>query len=251
MKSIWCQTILFLSFAPTQLTGADTSPLFDTFSAGRNIFNPQFGWYNSTNNGIIRGSSFAWAFQIQTELSRVTQITMDIGRSEEVSANLSVAIHTDEGGQPSLLPIATTTPNPTHTLYLEHASVSYDFEQTAILEPGVIYWLIYAPAITDLYGEAHNADYLFGTSLYNPRTSRAVRIFTEQSLQWSDWSIQADQPYPLFRLDSTGVPEPSTWALLGLGSALFWFAARRCRKPSECVNPTHTSQSTPVAAFRS
>jgi hypothetical protein len=35
-----------------------------------------------------------------------------------------------------------------------------------------------------------------------------------------------------YRLDFivTAVPEPGTWALLGLGSALFWCAARRRRK---------------------
>jgi hypothetical protein len=38
--------------------------------------------------------------------------------------------------------------------------------------------------------------------------------------------------YANYRLDFVvaAVPEPSAWALLTLGGALFWFAARRRRK---------------------
>jgi hypothetical protein len=48
----------------------------------------------------------------------------------------------------------------------------------------------------------------------------------------SNYDLQSDSTIASYRLDFvvSAVPEPSTWALLGLGSALFWCAARRRRK---------------------
>jgi hypothetical protein len=46
---------------------------------------------------------------------------------------------------------------------------------------------------------------------------------------WGVWTVRDAQLLPAFRVEGTPVAEPSTCALLGLGAALFWFAAQRQR----------------------
>jgi hypothetical protein len=209
---------------------SSAAPLFDTFASGTNYPSATLHWDAYPDRNLIIGVSIAWSFRIQSQLSRVTQITMDISRAEENSPNLQIAIFADDGGLPAATPIATAFPNPTLALYNQHTSVSYNFNQTPILEPGMTYWLVYAPAFADVYTESNNASYYFATSLLTPFGSAQYRAFGPAPSEWGDWNVLPNEPYPLFRLEGTIVPEPETWALFVLGSVFFWYGARRHRR---------------------
>lgn len=83
---------------------------------------------------------------------------------------------------------------------------------------------------------------IFGTEIgyrYTSTSENLIPFFggsplpaATYGMYMSDDNLQALPTAVSYRLDFvlTAVPEPSTWALLGLGGALFWSATRRRRK---------------------
>jgi len=182
-----------------------------------------FGWYY---NAIGVGRSIAAPFSVGVAY-RLESITVDIGRNIENSPNMQIAIYGDNNGVPALTPITFIHPDPTMT-ESERQSIAYAFTEQIMLEPGTRYWVALEPKVYAVTYQIYNADYGVSSSSVTP--GFAARGYTFARGDWSDWTFAQNTPPPVFRLDGTLVPEPSTWALLGLGSALFWCAARRRRK---------------------
>jgi hypothetical protein len=175
--------------------------------------------------GIAR--AIATPFSFTGRSYELQSITLDIGEYGENTSNLQLGICYDAGGQPSSDPFISITPNPTFAGD-ERQSITYSFSSGSFLQPDTPYWLVLEPNTYGVSTDAYNAGYAVSSSRVQPYAGFSVRTLSYNgSGSWSDWTFYAGPP-PVFQLDGIPVPEPSTWALLGLGSALL-LGSRRGR----------------------
>jgi len=224
--------ILFITFAALLgLTSSRADAVYSTY--GPDPYTPYFnshgvGWLflpGSPGGGRAVASSFTL-----TSSSYVNSVTLDVLHIYENAPNLELAIYPDNGGLPGLTPLTSVEPRPTGTLLNQKQSIEYSFAFRALLEANQQYWFVMQPSTFDTDTENHNAFYFVSGSGVSSFPSPLIRDYNG-SVGWSDWTTYSTyMPAPVFSLNGSAVPEPSTWALLGLGSALFWCAARRRRK---------------------
>jgi hypothetical protein len=151
---------------------------------------------------------------------------LDIGRDQERAPNLQIALYGDDAGHPSLNPLMFVEPSPTLTTQ-QRQSLTFLFQNEAVLQPDVLYWLVLQPSTLNVAHDAKDALYSISTSLVTPYPTMAQRDFNSSAGAWGDWVLYPNTPAPVFRLDGVAVPEPAAWALFGLGGALAVWAGRR------------------------
>jgi hypothetical protein len=176
------------------------------------------------------GSSVAAPFSFTDAAYRLDSITLSVRLAgNEAAPNLEIGIYLDSGGFPSLTPVANIYPNPTFITF-QRQLLTYSFAEHEVLAPNTPYWLVLQPRIFGTASEEFDADYSFAMATNLPNGGGAARTLPFPENSPSDgWATYNGAP-PVFRLDGTAVPEPGTWALLGLGGALLWSATRRRRK---------------------
>ncbi|HMJ88488.1 MAG TPA: choice-of-anchor R domain-containing protein [Candidatus Acidoferrum sp.] len=189
----------------------------------------RFGWLYDSTSELGSAQSIAAPFSFTGTAYELQSITVDIGRNVfENTPNIQIGIFPDDGGHPSLTPIMTYEPNPSLVTSFERQLVSYTFPSQTMLMPNTLYWVAFQPHTVGVASEAYNGEYRLSSSVLPATLAVAARVFENTSS--GDWVVFPNTPQPVFRLDGTGVPEPSTWALLALGTAAFLCAARRRRK---------------------
>jgi hypothetical protein len=143
------------------------------------------------------------------------------------ATNLEIALFSNNSGRPGFL-LETIATNPTG---IGAASAVHTFDSSLfpVLNGGETYWIVVQPHDRNVADQSQNGSYFWHTAFFQLGTV-GMRDYDFSANDWGAWNVRNDQPIPAFRIEGTVVPEPSTWALLALGSALFWCAARRRRK---------------------
>ncbi len=188
------------------------------------------GWLYSASSAVGGGIGIAAPFFLSTSTYQLNSVTLDIGLTlTERSPNLQIAIYADDGGHPSLIPITTLEPNPSLVMTLvDRRLTTYLWVGQTILSPSTLYWLAMQPHTVGVTTEDYNGRYVLSSSVLPPTMPVTRREYFGGT--WHDWTVYPNQLQPVFQLDGTAVPEPSTWALLALGTAAFCCATRRRRK---------------------
>jgi len=208
--------------------------IYDTFGPdpyAPGVYVATVTWGNNVAAGSAGGTVFASDFTLTGGPYRLDSITLDFKLGDlERSPNLQIALYPDDNGHPSLNPILTLNPNPTFATD-QRQIITYSFSNPgSILQSQIRYWLALQPASLNTTDETGNYIYHFSTSTVQPYPTLARRTYDSSAGGWGTWSTFPNTPSIVFRLDGSPVPEPSTWALLTLGSAFFWCAVRRRRK---------------------
>ncbi|MBI5386665.1 MAG: PEP-CTERM sorting domain-containing protein [Verrucomicrobia bacterium] len=214
---------LALCFSSGQSAQSDT--IYDTFGPAPyvpNIYTYGFNW-TSPGSGV----SIATRFVVGGQDYLLGSVTLDIGRYEENSPNLGIAILADNDGVPGETVLDWIVPNPTGILTSGRQPHTYSSSLNPVLLANMPYWLSVQPAILNQLDAADN--FYYGISTPWVTGLNAVRIFDRASGDWAAWQLYPDTLPPVYRLEGTVVPEPSVLALAGLGLALFALAKRRPR----------------------
>jgi hypothetical protein len=211
-------------------TAADL--VYDNFPDG--IFFPgdNFGiqWYNHNAWPYLGNShGVAAAFTVPIGMSyRLDSLTLPVRQTAGPATNLQISLLLDTGGVPGLV-LDTLAINPTGLTYPWPAVPrTFTSSLNPILNGGDTYWVLVQPHDRSISNELQNATYQWAAAIAPPAPI-ALRNYNFIGDHWNSWNVLNDYG-PAFRVEGTAVPEPSTLALLGLGSALFWGAARRRRK---------------------
>ncbi|MFO1489179.1 MAG: choice-of-anchor R domain-containing protein [Verrucomicrobiota bacterium] len=146
---------------------------------------------------------------------------MLVGGVGLLNNDLTVRIHADNSGQPGLSLFSLTGPEPAGDNL--PAILNYVPTAPATLASQTSYWLV-ASTINSHYGWTMTEPYSGNDTGLDGWSIDDGIIFTQD--QGSSWIYYNDEP-ALFAINTTVVPEPGTFALLGLGAAALLARRRR------------------------
>jgi hypothetical protein len=227
IRNYCAKSLLTLWACVGTATGSQAAVIYETFGPDPFV---RGGNAHTVEYVFGHGRAVSTPFSFGGSYYELSSITLDIGLAgNENSPNLEIGIYGDVNGFPSLTPLASLDANPTSAAG-QRQSVSYSFTPGNTLLPNTPYWLVLQPHTIAVPTADYDASYFISTSAAVPSGGFAVRTMSyPTSSEWSSWTF-FNGPPPVFRLEGTAVPEPGTWALLALGTAAFWCAARRRRK---------------------
>ncbi|SPP99681.1 exported hypothetical protein [Candidatus Sulfobium mesophilum] len=213
-KRVVFLAILLLALLSTGVAQADI--LFNNFGAG-DTYDTSFGWTVSGSTSQNPQFEPAMSFTPSTtaHLSSIDFVTSMLSGTNEVMLSLV----NDSGGAPLGLALESWTfINQMGTLGSNPSVLTADSVVHPLLDVGTTYWLVASPPVSDTWA---------GWNFNSIGDTGTVLFSLDGGAGWGTLGYTEPITRGVFRVNSTAVPEPSTFLLLGAGLAGVGLLRRR------------------------